>query len=99
MGETRLLNGAGRTTDAETDRDRVARPFPDAAAGAATDRVLGTYLHGLFENDTAREAFVERVFADAGLDRPPAAAPDDSPFDRAAALVADNVDLAPLLDR
>ncbi|WP_123537842.1 cobyric acid synthase [Halosimplex salinum] len=94
MGETRAV--AGDRADA-ADGSTLSRPFPDADAGAATDRAFGTYLHGLFENSRAREAFVDRVFASAGVDRPTAAADSDDPFDGAAALVAENVDLAPLL--
>jgi len=41
-----------------------------AGAGAATERVLGTYLHGLFENDAVRAAFLDAVFEAAG-NRPP----------------------------
>jgi len=93
MGETALVaNRAGtggapeRLPDADTC---VARPFPDADTGAATDSVLGTYLHGIFENRTARDAFVETVFADAGLSRPTPAERNGSPYDRAAGLVAE----------
>ncbi len=72
----------------------VARPFEGGESGAATDRVLGTYLHGLFENRIARDAFLDRVFADAerarpdGGDRPPT-----TPYDRAARLVSDHLDV------
>ncbi|MDZ5811159.1 cobyric acid synthase [Halorubrum sp. AD140] len=86
----------------------VARPL--GPESAATDRALGTYLHGLFENENVREAFVERVFAAAGRPRPAvgsddgngngesgggatARAGDRSPYDRAADLVSENVDL------
>ena len=89
MGETRLLDGA----------DPVDRPFPAASAGAATGDVLGTYLHGLFENEPVRAAFVDRVFERAGLDRPAGSPPADDPFDRAAALVGDSVELGPLFGR
>jgi adenosylcobyric acid synthase len=78
MGQTELCDG-GR---------EVRRPFPDAGAGAATDRVLGTYLHGLFENRATREAFVAAVFDAAGTAPPSAGTGRASPFDRAAALVA-----------
>jgi len=81
MGETALVASAGEATD-------VARPFPDAGAGAATDRVLGTYLHGLFENRVAREAFVDAIFERAGVEQPDASADAGSPYDRAADLVA-----------
>lgn len=77
MGESRLTN-------------TTARPFE--SEGAATDRVLGTYLHGLFENDVARDAFLDHVFESAGRKRP-AQAKDDSPYDRAAALVTDHIAL------
>jgi hypothetical protein len=73
--------------------DAVARPFPDAEAGAATDRVLGTYLHGLFENEGARDAFVDSLYESAGRARPDrdadAHATAGDPYDRAATLVAE----------
>jgi adenosylcobyric acid synthase len=48
--------------------------------------VLGTYLHGLFENPAARTAFVDACYAAAGRERPPAAT-GASPADAAADLV------------
>jgi adenosylcobyric acid synthase len=86
MGRTRVVGEA-------------ARPFP--AGGAATDRVLGTYLHGLFENERAREAFVCNVAAAAGHEVPSTtdgrAAEDGttgtSPYDRAADLLREHADL------
>jgi adenosylcobyric acid synthase len=78
----------------------IERPFPAdgdrPADGAATDRVLGTYLHGLFENETVREAFRDRVFAAAGRERPRRADVAADPYDRAAELVAAHCDLSPL---
>ena len=79
MGETRVV---------ADPVPGLARLFPDAEAGLAADRVAGTYLHGLFENETAREAFVDAVFAGAGVERPGADAAAASPYDRAAELVA-----------
>ncbi|TKX78340.1 cobyric acid synthase, partial [Halorubrum sp. SD626R] len=74
----------------------VARPL--GPESAATARVLGTYLHGLFENANVRNAFVEAVFDAAGRSRPsgPNAGSADarSPYDRAADLVSEHVDLA-----
>ncbi|UPM41818.1 cobyric acid synthase [Halocatena salina] len=86
MGETKLLSP-------------VDQPFD--GTGAATDRVLGTYVHGLFENRPVREAFLDSVFAHAGLVRPEA---DESArrvdleaaYDRAADLIREHVDLEPL---
>ncbi|WP_254862706.1 cobyric acid synthase [Halovivax gelatinilyticus] len=70
---------------------------PDSAAVGS---VLGTYLHGLFENASVRDAFVDSVYRSAGIergvddgkggtaDRP--SLPTD-PYDRAATLVSDHV--------
>jgi adenosylcobyric acid synthase len=66
--------------------EAIERPFE--GEGAATDRVLGTYLHGLFENPSARDGFLDSVFAHAGKRRPaPDGETDRSPYDRAAALL------------
>jgi adenosylcobyric acid synthase len=99
------LDGAsGQVTGYEIHMGRtrpvgdVERPFPDG--GAATGRVLGTYLHGLFENDAVRRAFVSNVAVAAGRE-PPAAdgtdgGPRRSPYDRAGGLLSESVDLAAL---
>jgi adenosylcobyric acid synthase len=82
-GETELL------------RD-VARPFE--CEGAATGQVLGTYLHGLFENRSARSAFLDGVYAAADRRRPDTAQPTRvDPHDRAAELLREHVDLSPVL--
>jgi adenosylcobyric acid synthase len=84
MGRTRLV-GEGATTF--------------GPSGAATDRVLGTYLHGLFENERAREAFVATVREAAGLESLDAdATRERSPYDCAADLLREHVDLSKLLD-
>jgi adenosylcobyric acid synthase len=82
MGDSELTAGAGDTSD---------------GLGTATDRVFGTYLHDLFTNPIARDAFVRNVFQSASIDSPAdtgEARPD--PYDRAAALVAEYVDPGPL---
>jgi len=81
MGETRPTDGEGDAVDIE-------RPFPDPGTGAATDSVLGTYLHGLFENDIVREAFVGEVYSHVGIERSERESTRRSPYDRAADLVA-----------
>lgn len=69
---------------------------PLGETSCATDRILGTYLHGLFENECARTAFVEAVYRETGR-RPPVLVDDEqSPHDRAADLLAEHVDIAPL---
>ena len=90
-GRTRL-RGDGEERGNDEAGPSVARE-PLGAESVATDRVLGTYLHGLFETETVRNAFVEAVFASAGRRRPDATAADRSPYERAADLVADHVDL------
>jgi adenosylcobyric acid synthase len=75
-GETTTLPGAA-----------VDRPL--GPRSAAVGDVLGTYLHGLFENAALRDAFLDSVFEHAGIDRPGAETPARSPYDRAAALVDD----------
>ncbi|MBB6647528.1 cobyric acid synthase [Halobellus ruber] len=82
----------------------VALPFaaPDregVTLGVAAGNVVGTYLHGLFENDAARAAFVDGVFQYAGVSRPDPTTVDgkeSDPYERAAALVSD-LPLDPLL--
>ncbi|MFA1610294.1 cobyric acid synthase [Halobellus rubicundus] len=96
---------AGETRVSGAAADSIETPFsaPDrepVTLGAAAGDVLGTYLHGLFENDAAREAFVDTVFERAGVprpsERPSADRSDRDPYARAADLVA-SVPLDPLL--
>ena len=73
----------------------VARPVD--GAGAASGDVLGTYLHDLFTNRVATDAFVRNTFEAAGIERPAGVVEDrPDPYDRAAALVGDHVDPGPL---
>ena len=79
------------------DADDVDRECGGATAalGAARGRVVGTYLHGLFENRAPREAFLDSIFEAKGEKRPePESTP--TPYDRAAALVS-GVDVDALL--
>ena len=95
----RRLDGCGPLAGAEGvvsgyeihmgDSERLApvdRPFE--AEGAADDDVLGTYLHGLFENRIAREAFVDRIYESAGRARPETEGVERSPYEQAADLVS-----------
>ncbi|MFC7199445.1 cobyric acid synthase [Halospeciosus flavus] len=76
-------------------------PNPVGPESATTERVLGTYLHGLFENENAREAFVDAVYRHAGCTRPgdETGVPSSNPYDDAAALVREHVDLRALHPR
>jgi len=102
-------DGAGpghrdRPRDGNGEQPEDGSGAATVALGAATDRVLGTYLHGLFENPVVRAAFVDAVDAAAGRDRSgergdagrPAGGGRASPFDRAADLLREHVDLSPL---
>jgi len=101
---TRTLSGVGPLSGAEGRVEgyeihmgrthltgEVARPFE--SGGAATDRVLGTYLHGLFENECARRAFVRTLFTEAGRDPPPISETRPSPYDQAATLLREHTTL------
>ncbi len=94
-----LAGASGRVTGYEIHMGEtrptgaVERPFE--GAGAATDRVIGTYLHGLFENRVAREAFLDRVFGTTGVERPESRE-HDSAYDRAAGLVEANLPVGAL---
>ncbi|MHC3437694.1 cobyric acid synthase [Natrialbaceae archaeon A-gly3] len=83
---------AGRTTALED----LARPLETESA--ACGQVLGTYLHGLFDNENVREAFLECVYESAGKARPSDVeeGASVSPYDRAARLVGEHVDLEAL---
>ncbi|WP_251341393.1 cobyric acid synthase [Haloplanus halophilus] len=85
---------AGETRAAGAVRTPFSAPDGRAGAelGAARGAVLGTYLHGLFANPAAREAFVDAAYAGCGRERPASTAERSSPYDRAAALV-DRIDL------
>ncbi|MDZ7849567.1 MAG: cobyric acid synthase [Halodesulfurarchaeum sp.] len=81
MGDTRFL---------------VSLEHPLEATSALDGDVLGTYLHGLFENRSVREAFVRTLFSRAGLERPEASGRGKSPYDRAATLLEAHLDFGPV---
>ena len=81
MGRTELIGDAERFGE----------------SGVATAHILGTYLHGLFENRAVREAFVETVRSEADTAPVSAESRSDSPYDRAAALLDDHVEWEPTL--
>lgn len=58
----------GETIHTELETEK--RSHPVGPTSAATDQVMGTYLHGLFENDIARRGFVDTVFKAAGRNQP-----------------------------
>ena len=62
-------------------------PTPFGPTSCAKDGTVGTYLHGVFENEAVLDAFVDAVYAHAGRERPRAAADRSDPFAAAAELV------------
>ncbi len=68
----------------------VDTPLGDGSA--ATDCVLGTYLHGLFENAIAREAFVDNIAENRGIERQRSQSSRHDPFEAAAGLITDHLD-------
>ncbi len=101
---------AGRThaTKAITTPFRRTETMRDneegAQLGATTDTVLGTYLHGLFENQVARDAFLRTVFEHAGK-QPPSGCINDSqqaeqtPYNRVASMIETHIDIERLCER
>ncbi|WP_231189842.1 cobyric acid synthase [Haladaptatus sp. DYF46] len=63
----------------------VERPIGEGSA--ALNSVLGTYLHGLFENENARTTFVKAVFQSAGKPYLDERDSFQSPYDAAADLL------------
>jgi adenosylcobyric acid synthase len=84
-GATGTVSGYEIHMGKTTHREPVAQPLE--AQSAATPSVLGTYLHGVFENESVREAFLASVFQHAGRQRAVTDPEQRSPYDSAAALV------------
>ncbi|WP_318567100.1 cobyric acid synthase [Salinigranum marinum] len=80
QGRTRAT-GPVDTPFAPSDGDATA------GLGAARDRVVGTYLHGLFENPTVRDVFIDSLFEAKESARPGTGSEAETPHDRAATLV------------
>ncbi|WP_266081870.1 cobyric acid synthase [Haladaptatus caseinilyticus] len=75
----------GQTTAIQS----VERPLGEGSA--AVNSILGTYLHGLFENENVRTAFVKAVFQSAGKPYLDEGDSFQSPYDAAADLLERNV--------
>jgi adenosylcobyric acid synthase len=101
---TRGVTGIGPLADGEgpvsgyeihmghTDR-LESLPAPVGPESAASDTVIGTYLHGLFENRLAREAFLDSVYETAGRQRPDASREARDPYRAAADLLSEHATL------
>ncbi|MBS3761440.1 cobyric acid synthase [Halodesulfurarchaeum sp.] len=69
----------------------VAHPLEETSAHQ--EAVLGTYLHGLFENQSVRDAFVGTLFERAQESAPEQSDRAGSPYERAAALLETHLEL------
>ena len=94
-GRTRVVETAKNGEESGLTTPFAADGRDGASLGVARGRVVGTYLHGLFENDGVRDAFCDHLFDAADSPRPERGGDADSPYDRAAALVA-RLDLGPV---
>lgn len=92
--------GTVRGYEIHMGRSRTGKgvSHPLGPHSAATDRVLGTYLHGIFENEVARDGFLDNLFSLAGKERPGSRGPERSPYDEVGDLIEDNVDVERLVD-
>jgi adenosylcobyric acid synthase len=92
-----IHQGRTRATDA------VETPFapldgePTAALGASRGRVVGTYLHGLFENRSVRDSFINSLFEARGEAWGGAGDAVGTAYDRAARLVSE-IDVDAVVD-
>ena len=95
MGET--VVGQGALPFAAISR-RSGRDV-DVSDGAVSPdgRVFGTYLHGIFDNDGFRRAFLNRIRGEKGLAPILDAAPQEEPFDLLAAHLERHLDMERLL--
>ena len=92
-----LAGGEGPVSGYEIHMGHTDRleplPVPIGPESAASGAVLGTYLHGLFENRRAREAFLDRVYETVDRQRPAASREDHDPYRVAADLLSEHATL------
>ena len=77
---------------------RAGRPAADDGAISADGRILGTYIHGLFNSYPLRRALLERLAGWKGVALPPASDTGgqlsrDGEYDKLAQTVRDSLDL------
>lgn len=96
MGDTVL--GAGvRPFAAIAKRSGHAVEICDGAI-SEDGRIFGTYLHGIFDNDGFRTAFLNRIRRDKGMPEQAGVAPVSDPFDLLATHMEQHLDMARIFD-
>jgi adenosylcobyric acid synthase len=95
MGETMI---GPKTRPFATITRRSGRDVEISDGAVSPDgRVFGTYLHGIFDNDVFRVAFLNRLRLAKGLRALTAAPPRPEPFDMLADHLSRHLDMAKLL--
>ncbi len=95
MGETEL--GPEALPFAVIDRRSGLSVAIRDGAVSPDGRVFGTYLHGIFDNDSFRQSFLNRIRAQKGLPERAATAAQEDPFDLLAAHLERHLDMGRLL--
>jgi adenosylcobyric acid synthase len=95
MGETAVGTGANRFA-VITERSGRVTAAGDGAV-SPDGRVFGTYLHGIFDNDGFRTAFLNRLRKGKGLAEQPVAESVADPFNLLAAHLEQHLDMERLL--
>jgi adenosylcobyric acid synthase len=95
MGETVVGPGANRFA-VITERSGQETAAGDGAV-SPDGRVFGTYLHGIFDNDGFRTAYLNRLRKGKGLPELPVAESAADPFNQLAAHLEQHLDLDRLL--
>jgi adenosylcobyric acid synthase len=95
MGET-VIGPKTRPFATITSRSGMEVEISDGAV-SPDGRVFGTYLHGIFDNDGFRVAFLNRLRLEKGLQPLPPSLERPDPFDLLANHLAQHLDMAKLM--
>jgi adenosylcobyric acid synthase len=96
MGQTVLGPGA-RPFASIAERSRSAASLNDGAV-SGDGRVFGTYLHGIFDNQSFRTAFLNRLRRGKGIPEQAEVIPASDPFDLLATHMEKHLDMARIFE-
>ena len=77
----------------ETERVGAIEAFDGEGAVSEDGLVIGTYMHGLFENQSAVDALLSYLYGKKGLSYRPDPDRDADPYDKLAAEFEDSADV------